>query len=94
MPFGLANSPATYQRLMEQNLGELNTQTCFIYLDDVIVFAPTYEEHLRRLLHVLKKIQDEGLKLPNKCSFFMRRVKYVGHIVTKDWIEPDPDERR
>jgi hypothetical protein len=47
MPFGLANSPATYQRLMETILQDLNLKICFVYLDGVIIFSDTYEEHLQ-----------------------------------------------
>jgi len=93
MPFGLANSPATYQRLMEQILGDMHTQICFIYLDDVIIFAPTYEEHLRRLGLVLSRLQESGIKLSaKKCEFFQTKVKYVGHIVSEVGIEPDPSK--
>ena len=93
MPFGLTNSPATYQRLMEQCLGDLNTQICYIYLDDVIIFSRTFEEHVERLERVLDKILHAGFKLsPKKCHFFKRRVRYVGHIVSEKGIEPDPDK--
>ena len=53
MPFGLINSPATFQRLMESCLGELHLNWCIIYLDDIIVFSRTPEEHLHRLKAVI-----------------------------------------
>jgi transposase InsO family protein len=91
LPFGLSNSPATYQRLMEESLGDLNLSICFIYLDDVIIFSKTYEEHLDRLEQVFDRLRSTGFKLsPKKCSFFKRRVKYVGHIVSEEGVEPDP----
>lgn len=93
MPFGLANSPATYQRLMETILMDLNLKICFVYLDDVIIFSDTFQEHLQRIDKVFNRLKQAGLKLaPKKCSFFMHRVKYVGHIVSKEGIEPDPDK--
>lgn len=93
MQFGLANSPVTYQRLMETILMYLNLKICFVYLDDVNIFSDTYQEHLNRIDLVFQRLRDAGLKLaPKKCSFFMRRVKYVGHIVSKEGIEPDPDK--
>ena len=49
LPFGLVNSPATYQRLTEEILGDLHLDICFIYLDDLIIFSKTYEEHLDRI---------------------------------------------
>ena len=93
MPFGLANSPATYQRLMETILQDLNLKICFVYLDDVIIFSDTYEEHLHRIDLVFQRLRETGLKLsPKKCSFFMPKVRYVGHVVSEHGIEPDPDK--
>ena len=91
MPFGLVNAPATYQRLMEDCFDGLNLQTCYIYLDDLIIFSKTFEEHIDRLRQVFDRIRQEGLKLsPQKCHFFKTKVKYVGHIVSQDGIQPDP----
>lgn len=93
MPFGLANSPATYQRLMEEMLGDLHLEICFIYLDDLIIFAKSYEEHLERLEMIFQRLRESGIKLsPKKCQLFRTKVKYVGHIVSERGIEPDPDK--
>ena len=70
MPFGLTNTPATFQRLMESCLSDLHLNWCIIYLDDVIIFSKTPEEHIARLEAVFRKISDAGLKLkPSKCEF-------------------------
>ena len=91
MPFGLTNAPATFQRLMESCLGELHLNWCIIYLDDMIVYSKTPEEHIERLEAVFKKISDAGLKLkPSKCEFFKKRIHYLGHIVSHKGIETDP----
>ena len=93
MAMGLVNAPATYQRLMEECLGDLHHRICLIYLDDIIIFAKSFEEHLDRLRMVFQRLQDCGIKLsPNKCSLFMKRVRYVGHIVSENGIEPDDDK--
>ena len=69
MPFGLTNAPATFQRLMESCLGELHLNWCIIYLDDIIVFSRTPEEHIHRLRAVFEKLKAAGLKLkPSKCG--------------------------
>ena len=69
VPFGAANAPATFQRLMESCLGDLNLNWCIIYLDDVVVYAHTVKEHLVRLEAVFQKLKDAGLKLkPSKCE--------------------------
>ena len=71
MPFRLCNAPATFQCLMQNTLGELNLTYCVIYLDDVIIFGHTEEEHLEHLHIVFKRFQEFNLKLkPSKCSFF------------------------
>ena len=91
MPFGLTNTPATFQRLMESCLSDLHLNWCIIYLDDVIVFSKTPEEHIEQLEAVFKKISDAGLKLkPSKCEFFKKRIHYLGHIVSDKGIETDP----
>ena len=91
MPFGLTNAPATFQRLMESCLSDLHLNWCIIYLDDVIVFSKTPEEHIAQLEAVFKKISDAGLKLkPSKCEFFKKRIHYLGHIVSNKGIETDP----
>ena len=67
MPFGLCNTPPTFQRLMLNCLGELNLTYCLIYLDDVIIFSQTEEEHLERMCVVFDHLQEHGLKLkPSK----------------------------
>lgn len=68
MAFGLSNTPASFQRLMETCMGVLNLQKCLVYLDDVIVYSATFEEHLERLHSVLQRLQQYNLKLkPSKC---------------------------
>ena len=91
MPFGLTNAPATFQRLMESCLGELHLDWCIIYLDDIIIFSRTPNDHITRLEGVLEKLAKAGLKLkPSKCEFFRSSLKYLGHIVSKDGIATDP----
>ena len=91
MPFGLTNTPATFQHLMESCLGEMHLNWCIIYLDDVIIFSKTPKEHVERLQSVLQKLRTAGLKLkPSKCEFFKNRISYLGHIVSKDGVETDP----
>ena len=93
MPFGLTNAPATFQRLMERCVGDLNLKTCLVYLDDVIVFSRTFEEHLERLQSVFSRLHEHGLKLkPSKCHLFRTSVKYLGHVISEDGVETDPDK--
>ena len=87
MPFGLCNMPMTFQRLMQNMLGELNLTYCVIYLNDVIVFGRTDEEHLKCLWIVLEHFREFNLKLkPSKCSFFQVEIVYLVHHVSKEGI--------
>ena len=93
MAFGLTNAPATFQRLMERCMGELNLKECLIFLDDILVFSQNFEEHLEWLEAVFSRLKEHGLKLkPSKCEFFKTKVKYLGHVFSQDGVETDPDK--
>ena len=90
MPFRLTNMPATFQCLMENCLGDPHLNWCIIYLDDIIVYSETPEEHIEHLEGVFKKLSKAGLNLkPSKCEFSKERIAYLGHIVSKAGIETD-----
>ena len=90
MPFGLVNSPATFQRLMETYLGDLQLNLCLIYLDDIIVFLKMPKDHLVKLRAVLKKLKEAELKLkPSKCEFNKKSLTYLGHRISERDIETD-----
>ena len=83
MPFGLCNTPVTFQHLMQNTLGKLNLTYCVIYLDDVIGFGRTEEEHLECLCIVFERFREFNLKLkPSKCSFFQFEIVYLAHQVS------------
>ena len=82
MPFGLCNAPVTFQCLMQNCLGELNLTYALIYLDDIIVFSDTKEEHVKWLAAVFEQFREHALKLkPSKCHFFCKEINYLGHHV-------------
>ncbi|CAB4020150.1 Retrovirus-related Pol poly from transposon [Paramuricea clavata] len=90
MPFGLSNTPATFERLMERVLQELLWTVCLIYLDDVIVHARTLAIQFSNLRTVFQRLREAGLKLnPKKCHLFQRTVRYLGHIVSGSGIAVD-----
>ena len=75
MPFGLTNAPATFQQLMQSCLDNLHLQYCIIYLDDVIAFSKTLEEHLTRLQAVFEKLKRAELKPKlSKCEFLKQEL--------------------
>lgn len=91
MPFGLMNAPATFQRLMNTVLGDLNLSEVLIYLDDIIIFSETIDEHITRLQRVFTRLREHGLKLkPSKCHLLVEEVLYLGHVVSRDGIKTDP----
>ena len=85
MPFGLCNSPATFERLMELVLSGVLFERCLVYIDDVICFGKTEEEALYNLRVVLQKFRDANLKLkPSKCSLFQDECTFLGHTVARE----------
>ena len=78
---------------MNLALSELTWTTCLVYLDDIIIWAPSFKEHLRRLRLVFDRIRTAGLKLkPTKCQFLKREVSFLGHVVSSEGIKTDPDK--
>ena len=91
MPFGLNNSASTFQRTMELALQGLQWITCLIYIDDIIVFGKSFDEHLQRIEQVLERIRTAGLKLkPEKCNMLQRDVIFLGHVVSGEGVSPSP----
>jgi len=93
MPQGVTNAPSTFQRLMEKCMGDMHLKEVLVFLDDLIVFSKTLEEHEVRLMKVLGRLKEFGLKLsPEKCSFFQTSVRYLGHVVSRNGVETDPEK--
>jgi len=87
MPFGLCNAPSTFQWLMELVLAGFRWEICLAYLDDVVVFGRTWEEHLERLRLVSTRLQVAHLKLhPKKCQFFKQSVCFLGYIISNNGV--------
>ena len=89
MGFGLT----TFHRLMEKCMGEFHLRECFLFIDDILVFSKSFEEHLNRLQSLFSKLQLYGLKLkPSKCEVFKSSVTYLGHVVSEEGISTDPEK--
>ena len=96
MPFGLCNTPATFQRLVQAVLTGMEWDFCFVYLDDnILVFSRMFEEHLDHLQQVFDRLRKAGLTLkPKKCSFLQDQVIYLGHVISSKGIAPDPSKTK
>lgn len=93
MPFGLKNAPATFQRVMEDVLRGLQNNICLVYLDDIIIFSTSLQEHLERLKLVFDRLRDSNFKIQlDKSEFLQKEVSYLGHVVTPDGVKPNPDK--
>lgn len=93
MPLGLLNAPATFQRLVDYFRRGLTDIRVLVYLDDLIVLSETFDNHLKDLELVFSRLRLFRL-LPNreKCSFVCTSVRYLGHVITADGIQVDPDK--
>ena len=93
MPFGLTNAPATFQRMMNSVLRDLLYNGCLVYIDDILVYGRTVEEHNERLEAVLSRLRDAGIKLKlKKCRFATNTLEYLGEVITEDGTKPNPDK--
>lgn len=93
MPFGLKNAPSTFQRVMDNVLKELQGKTCLCYMDDIIIFSTSLQEHMQNLRKVFERLQQANLKIQlDKSEFLHREIAFLGHIITTDGVKPNPDK--
>ena len=91
LSFGLANAPSQFARIMELVMSGLTYDVCLVYLDDILVFSKTFDEHLDMLATVFDRLDCYSLKLkPSKCSLFQRKVSFLGHVISGQGIECNP----
>jgi hypothetical protein len=95
MPFGLTNAPAVFQRLMHQVVTPLNPSSgpdfVSVYLDDILVFYRTLDQHIQHLKTVIDKLLGVGLKLkPSKCRFAQKELVYLGHVISQEGLKTSP----
>ena len=90
MPFGLQGAPATFQRLMDKVIRGLEQFTA-AYLDDLIIYSESWNDHLKHISEVLKCLREAGLTLKaKKCQIGMSECVYLGHIVGNSTVKPEP----
>ncbi|CAK1604464.1 unnamed protein product [Parnassius mnemosyne] len=93
MPMGLKNSPSTFQRVMDNVLHDLQNTVCLVYLDDIIVFSTSLQEHMVNLEKVFQKLRESNFKIQmDKSEFLKLETAYLGHIISKGGIKPNPSK--
>ena len=95
MPFGVANALVTFQRMMNSLFREELDTFVLVYLDDILVFFQTLEDHIHRIRTALQKMRNAKFFFHlHKCSFFQEKVDYLGFYVSRYGIQPSPGKIR
>ena len=95
MPFGLVNAPATFQRIMSNLFREEIFKFMVCYLDDVVVYSKTYEEHVEHVEIILKRLEKVGLRLnSSKCKLFMREITFLVMNISENGIRTNQEKTR
>src|SRR6266498_2673664 len=93
MPFGLCNAPATFQRLMNQVLRKYLEKFVLVYLDDIIIYSKTFEEHKEHVRLVFEALRAASLMMkPKKCKFAQKELRFLRHIISANRIRMNPDK--
>jgi hypothetical protein len=93
MSFGLKTAPATFQSMINSVLSGLTGSRCFVFLDDVVIYARSLVEHDTKLREVFFRLRKYNLKYhPDKCEFLRKEVNYLGHVITEEGCKPNPSK--
>jgi len=91
MQLGLCNAPAAFQRLINEVLMEHSEMCCIVYLDDVLIYSNTLQQHRKDVSNILQAIQKSGIQVkPSKCEFHQNETEYQGFIIGQEGIKTDP----
>lgn len=91
LPMGMKNAPATFQRLMNDALKDYIGRICFCYMDDIIIFSSSLEEHIISLKKIFRRFKELNLMIQlDKCEFLKRETKFLGHIISEQGVKPSP----
>jgi len=91
MPFGLTNAPAAFQRWINRTLQSYIDICCIVYLDDVLIYSDSLEQHQKDVAAIIRAIRKQGMKLkPSKCKFHPRETEYIAFIINNEGVKVDP----
>jgi hypothetical protein len=95
LPFGWVNSPFYFQQFMQVRVANRLPHCVQVYIDDIIIFSKTKDDHFVHLEEVFRVVKEQGLRLKlAKCSFFNEKMEYLGHIISKNGMQKDPKKLR
>ena len=93
MPFGLKNAPATFQRMMDKILMKYLHTFSFVYMDNIVIFSKSLQEHLQHIKLIFDELREHGLKIQlDKSEFLRKEVPFLGHIITPEGIKPNREK--
>jgi hypothetical protein len=93
MPFGLMNAPSTFQSLMNEVFKPMLRRCVLVFFDDILVYSPDWESHLKQLKDVLQRLVDHGLVANRKKYFFAQQsIEYLGHVISQEGVAVDPNK--
>jgi hypothetical protein len=93
MPFGLANAPACFQRFIQFALRKLLNVSCFVYIDNILIFLKTREEHQAHVVQVLERLKEHSLfASPEKCLFYADNVTFLGFSISSQGIKMESNK--
>ena len=91
MPFGLTNAPAAFMALMNKTLQPFLDQFVIVFIDDILIYSSNPEEHEQYLRTILQILREKQLYSKfSKCEFWMEEIAFLGHVVSKEGVQPDP----
>lgn len=93
MPFGLRNSPSTFERVIESVLRGLNNNICLVYMDDIIIMGKSFEDHIKNVKLVFERLREANFKIQlDKSEFLRTEVAYLGHVICPEGIKPNAEK--
>ncbi|CAN6301690.1 unnamed protein product, partial [Urochloa humidicola] len=93
MPYGLTGAPATFQAIMNHILAPLLRKCVVVFIDDILIYSKSYEEHVQHVKMVFDLLQKHQLKVRlSKCSFAQQELKYLGHVISSKGVSTDPSK--
>lgn len=93
MPFGLTNAPAMFEAIMNNIFAPMLRKSVLVFVDDILIYNKTIEEHNQHLKAVSSLLQDnQQLLKKSKCSFAQTRLEYLGHIISAQGVATDPSK--